>query len=120
MASLLFFHIHPMNIPKVPGSVTYAAAPDPRLSIQRERPLAQFDLDRMNYFLEGSKDRALETRKFIDQMERDPILAASPKDYDATKAEHRAFTLQKIDRLARYIEFETFDELERRLSIVCV
>lgn len=109
-----------MSIAKVTSSVTYSGAPDPRLSIVKERNLAQFDLDQMNYFLEGSKKRALETRKFIGQMERDPILAASPKDYDATKAEHREITIQKIDRLSRYIEVETFDELERRLSIVSV
>lgn len=109
-----------MSIAKVTGSVTYSAAPDPRLSIQAERESAKFDLDEMNYFLEGSKERAMETRKFIGQMERDPILAASPKDYDATKAEHRHITIQKIDRLSRYIEVETFDELERRLSIVSV
>lgn len=109
-----------MSIAKVTGSVTYSAAPDPRLSIQAERDSARFDLDEMNYFLEGSKERAMETRKFIGQMERDPILAASPKDYDATKAEHRKITIQKIDRLSRYIEVETFDELERRLSIVSV
>lgn len=109
-----------MSIARVTGKVTYGAAPDPRLSIQLERNAAQFNLDEMNYFLEGSKERALETRKFIGQMERDPILAASPKDYDATKAEHREITIQKIDRLSRYIEVETFDELERRLSIVSV
>lgn len=109
-----------MSIAKVTSSVSYSAAPDPQLSIQRERNAAKFDLNEMNYFLEGSKKRALEVRKFIGQMERDPILAASPKDYDATKAEHREITIQKIDRLSRYIEVETFDELERRLSIVSV
>lgn len=109
-----------MSIAKVTGSVTFGAAPNPRLLIQLERNAAQFNLDEMNYFLEGSKERALEVRKFIGQMERDPILAASPKDYDATKAEHREITIQKIDRLSRYIEVETFDELERRLSIISV
>lgn len=109
-----------MSIAKVTGSVSYSTAPDPKLSIVEERNAATFDLDEMSYFLEGSKQRALEVRKFIGQMERDPILAASPKDYDATKAEHREITIQKINRLSRYIEVETFDELERRLSIVSV
>lgn len=104
----------------VKGTVEYAQGPNPKNAIQQERAAATFDADQMNYFLEGSKERALEIRKFISQMERDPVLAASTKDYDATKAEHREITIQKINRLSRYIEVETFDALERRLSIVSV
>lgn len=103
---------------KVTGKVDYAAAPDPKSLIQKERDSAKFDVDQMNYFLEGSEERALETRRFIHQMETDPILAASSKDYDATKAEHRETTLKKINRLTRYIEVETFDQFERRMSII--
>lgn len=105
---------------KVGSAVSYSSPPDPRSLIQQERATAQFDLDEMNYFLEGSKERAFETRRFINQMETDPILAASPKDYDYTKAEHREVTSRKIDRLSRYIEVENFDQLERRLSIISV
>ncbi|PSK35299.1 hypothetical protein C7M61_004757 [Candidozyma pseudohaemuli] len=103
---------------KVTGKVDYSNAPDPKSLIQKERDSAQFDVDQMNYFLEGSKERALEVRKFIHQMETDPILAASSHDYDATKAEHRENTLKKINRLTRYIEVETFDSFERRMSII--
>ena len=53
-------------------------------------------------------------------MERDPILAASPKVYDLTKEEQRELTAQKINRVSRYIEVESFDELERRLSLISV
>lgn len=105
---------------KVQGTVDYQTGPDPKSLIQKERDAAAFNLDEMNYFLEGSKETAWETRRFISQMEKDPILAASPKDYDATKAEHRELTVKKINRLSRYIEVETFDQLERRLSIISV
>lgn len=105
---------------KVTGVISYGTPPDPQNLIQKERDAATFDLDEMNYFLEGSKERAIQTRRFMHQMETDPILAASSKDYDATKAEHRETTIKKIDRLSRYIEVDTFDELERRLSIISV
>lgn len=108
------------SVPTVKGTVSFNPGPDPRNLIQRERNAAVFDLDEMNYFLEGSKERAIETREFISQFERDLVMAAGPKDYDATKAEHRAITIQKIDRLSRYIEVENFDKLERRLSVVSV
>lgn len=44
---------------KVTGKVDYANAPDPKSLIQKERESAKFDVDQMNYFLEGSKERAL-------------------------------------------------------------
>lgn len=108
------------SVPSVKGTVSFNPGPDPQNLIQRERNAAQFDLNEMNYFLEGSKERAIETREFMSQFERDLVMAAGPQDYDATKAEHRAITIQKIDRLSRYIEVENFDQLERRLSVVSV
>lgn len=105
---------------KVSGVVSYGTPPDPRALIQKERAAATFDLDQMNYFLEGSEEAALETRRFIHQMETDPILKASSSDYDLTKAEHRALIAEKIDRLSRYIEVENFGQLERRMSIISV
>ncbi|SGZ49103.1 CIC11C00000003948 [Sungouiella intermedia] len=105
---------------KVEGTVSFEEGPKPKNAIQREREAATFDLDEMNYFLEGSKETALETRGFMSQFERDPILAASPKDYDASKPEHRQITIQKIDRLSRYIEVDTFDALERRMNLLSV
>ncbi|KAK7679108.1 fatty-acyl coenzyme A oxidase [Cerrena zonata] len=94
--------------------------PNPRNQIELERNNAQFDITKMNYFLEGSKERSEEVERFIQQMERDPILAASPKQYDFTKAEHREWTAKKIARLSKYIELETFDEFERRISLISV
>lgn len=105
---------------KVQGSVSYGLAPEPQNLIQDERKAATFDVDEMNYFLEGSKEKALETRAFMLQFERDSVLAASPKDYDASKAEHRQITIQKIDRLSRYIEVDNFDAIERRMSLLSV
>lgn len=94
--------------------------PAPRNLIQAERDASVFDPAVMNYFLEGSKDRSEETKRMIQQMERDPILAAKSKDYDLTKAEQRELTLKKINRISRYIESETFDEFERRMSLISV
>ena len=108
------------SLAQVTGSVDYSKGPDPSSLIQKERALAKFDMEQMNYFLEGSAEKAREVRKFVSEMERDPILAATTHDYDATKAEHREITVKKINRLSRYIEVETFDQLERRLSIVSV
>lgn len=105
---------------KVEGTVSYEQGPQPQNLIQNERKAASFDVDEMNYFLEGSREKAWETRAFMLQFERDPILAASPKDYDATKAEHRLLTIQKINRLARYIEVDNFEAVERRMSILSV
>lgn len=100
--------------------VSSLAPPNPKSFIQQERDAAVFNPEIMNQFLEGSKERSEETKRFIQQMERDPVLAARSTDYDMTKAEHREITTEKINRLARYIEYETFDEFERRLSLVSV
>lgn len=110
----------PSTIAQVTGAVEYGKGPEPRELLAKERAQATFSVDAMNFFLEGSKKRALETRRFIGEMERDPVLAASTRDYDASKAEHREITAQKINRLSRYIEVENFDQLERRLSVVSV
>lgn len=106
-----------MSVGKV---VSSSAPPAPRNFIQAERDAAIFNPEIMNYFLEGSKSRAEETKRMIQQMERDPILAASPKDFDMTKAQVRENTIKKINRLSRYIENETFDEFERRMSLISV
>ncbi|CAH6721855.1 acyl-coenzyme A oxidase [[Candida] jaroonii] len=106
-----------MNVNK---TVDSDAAPNPRNLIQQERSSAVFNPDLMNYFLEGSKERSEETKKMIQQMERDPILASRSNYYDLTKAEQRELTIKKINRLSRYIESETFDEFERRMSLISV
>lgn len=105
-------------MPRVANTVTVTPGPNPRNLIEAERNAAVFDPEQMNHFLEGLAEASEEVRTFMQQFERDPILAAGPKDYDATKAEHREITAAKINRLARYIETDTFDRFERRLSLV--
>lgn len=100
------------------NTVNSSAPPNPKQAIQVERESATFNIDEMNYFLEGSKERSDEVAYFVQQMERDPILAASPKMYDMSKDEIRELTARKIDRLSRYIEVDSLDSLERRLSII--
>lgn len=104
----------------VKNTVNSADPPNPRSLIQQERDAAVFNPEVMNYFLEGSKEKSDEVKRFIQQMERDPILAASPKVYDMSKEEHRKLTAQKINRLARYIEVDNFEQVERRLSLISV
>ncbi|EGV61818.1 fatty-acyl coenzyme A oxidase [Yamadazyma tenuis] len=106
-----------MTVTKVVNS---SAPPAPKNFIQAERDAAVFNPEVMNYFLEGSQERSQETKAMIQQMERDPILAARSSDYDMTKAEARENTIAKINRLSRYIESETFDEFERRMSLISV
>lgn len=100
--------------------VNSSQPPDSRSLIESERLMTVFDPKEMNYFLEGSKEASEEISRFIQQMERDPILASSSKIYDMTKAQHREITAKKIARLTKYIEDGTFDELERRLSLISV
>ncbi|CUM51923.1 uncharacterized protein AC631_05192 [Debaryomyces fabryi] len=104
----------------VAKNVESSEAPNPATLIGAERKAAVFSPEIMNYFLEGSKEKSEEVKKFIQQMERDPILAASSKVYDLTKEQQRELTAQKINRVSRYIEVESFEELERRLSLISV
>ena len=104
----------------VEKTINYSAPPDARNLIKEERASAQFDSQLMNYFLEGSKQRSEEISSLTQQMEKDPILAASPKDYGYSKEEHRKITAKKINRLSRYIESGSFDEFERRMSLISV
>jgi len=104
----------------VAKNVESSEAPNPASLIGAERKAAVFSPELMNYFLEGSKEKSEEVKKFIQQMERDPILAASSKVYDLTKEQQRELTAQKINRVSRYIEVESFEELERRLSLISV
>lgn len=71
----------------VSKNVDSSEAPNPATLIGTERAAAVFSPEKMNYFLEGSKEKSEEVKSFIQQMERDPILAVSPKIYDMTKAE---------------------------------
>lgn len=102
------------------NTVSTSKGPDPQASIAAERAAAKFNPEEMHYFLEGSKERAELNKDMIQQMERDPILAADSKYYDLTKDEQRELTAVRINRLARYIETENFEDFNRRLSLVGV
>jgi acyl-CoA oxidase len=101
-------------------TVTYAQGPDPKSLIQQERDATKFDTVKMNHFLEGSQERSELAARLIAQMERDPVLASGPDYYDLTKDQQRESTVVKIDRIARYLECESFDEFQMRLSILQV
>lgn len=100
--------------------VSSLKGPDPQTSIATERANSKFNPTEMHYFLEGSVERAELNKTMIQQMERDPILAASSKDYDLGKAEQRELTALKIARVAQYLENETFDDFNKRLSLIGV
>jgi acyl-CoA oxidase len=97
-----------------------AQGPDPSASIRKEREAAKFDPKAMHYFLEGSAERAELNKTMMQEMERDPILAASTKFFDLTAKENRELTAKRIARLAQYLENESFDHFNKRLSLVGV
>ncbi|GEQ69527.1 hypothetical protein JCM33374_g3199 [Metschnikowia sp. JCM 33374] len=96
------------SVPMEVLHVEYIPGPDPKLLIQQERASASFNIDHMNVFLEGSEEKARETRVFLGQMERDPILAATTIDYDATKAQGNGTTNQMhywlLQKQAAYVK----------------
>ncbi|ODV78504.1 acyl-coenzyme A oxidase 4 [Suhomyces tanzawaensis NRRL Y-17324] len=107
-----------MSISK--NTVTTSPGPDPQTSLQKERAKAAFDPVKMHYFLEGSKERAEIIKTMTQQMERDPIMVADASYYDLTKAQQRELTAVRINRIARYLETESFDDFQRRLSLLGV
>ncbi|CAN3358260.1 acyl-coenzyme A oxidase 2 [Diutina catenulata] len=104
----------------VKNTVSFEAGPDPATLIQTERAASKFNPKKMNYFLEGSVERAEEIASLQSQMERDPILASTPAYYDLTKDEQRELTAKKISRIARYLESNSFEQFEQRLSLIGV
>ena len=101
-------------------NVSLAQGPDPRSSIQTERANSKFNPEKMNYFLEGSKERSELFKGLAQQMERDPVLFTDGSYYDLTKDQQRELTAVKINRLARYRETDSIDTFNKRLSLVGV
>lgn len=101
------------TIDRIPG-------PNPSNLIQAERTNAAFVPEVMNYFLEGSKRVSEEIQIMIEQMEKDPVLASRSDYYDMTKDQLREVTLKKINRLSQYLELESFDLFEKRMSLISV
>ncbi|KAI3402891.2 POX1 [Candida oxycetoniae] len=101
-------------------NVSLSQGPDPKSSLQSERAKQKFDPQEMQYFLEGSKENAELIKSLTQQMERDPILWTDGSYYDLTKEELRKFTAVKINRVSRYLEFDSIQVFNRRLSLLGV
>ncbi|CAI5758715.1 unnamed protein product [Candida verbasci] len=102
------------------NTVSISQGPDPRSLIQKERAESKFNPQKMQYFLEGSKERAELIKQLLQQMERDPILFTDGSYYDFTKDQLRALTATKINRISRYLEGDSIDVFNRRLSLLGV
>ncbi|CAN3371442.1 hypothetical protein DIURU_005086 [Diutina rugosa] len=102
------------------NTVSYEQGPDPASLIAAERAQQKIDPVKMNYFLEGSQERSEEVARLTEQMERDPILAATPAYYDLSKEQERELTAKKIARVAQYLETNSFQEFQNRLSLIGV
>lgn len=109
-----------MSVPFTAKNVSLSKGPDPKTSLQTERDAQKFNPQAMQYFLEGSKERAELIKALTQQMERDPILWTDGSYYDMNKEQLREFTAVKINRISRYLEGDSIDVFNRRLSLVGV
>ncbi|KAG5422263.1 POX1 [Candida metapsilosis] len=109
-----------MSFPFTAKNVSLSKGPDPKTSIQVERDAQKLNPQAMQYFLEGSKERAELIKSLTQQMERDPILWTDGSYYDMDKEQLRKFTALKINRVARYLEGDSIDVFQRRLSLIGV
>ncbi|CUM64721.1 uncharacterized protein PRCAT00002331001 [Priceomyces carsonii] len=100
------------------NTVNSAPAPDPKNLIQVEREASKWQPLDMHSFLEGGKEQSEEFRSIVQQLERDPVLAVTPKSYDMTKAQQREDTARRIAKLAKYLELEGPKAFNRRLNIL--
>ncbi|KAG7194164.1 fatty-acyl coenzyme A oxidase [Scheffersomyces spartinae] len=94
--------------------------PNPGELLQAERRKQTVDPNRLHEFLEGSKEKSESFKRIVQQIERDPVLTSSPRMYDMSKAEQRDVTVDKINRLSKYIEVESFSDFNLRLNILSV
>ncbi|KAI5966956.1 POX1 [Candida pseudojiufengensis] len=101
-------------------NVSLSKGPDPRTSIQQERAQQKVNPQLLQYFLEGSEERAELIKSLQQQMERDPVLWTDGSYYDMSKDQLRALTALKINRVSRYLETDSIDTFNRRLSLIGV
>lgn len=85
--------------------------------LQKERTQQTLNVDKINAFLDPDHEN---TQKIFKQIIADPLLVNSKEYYDLTKPELRELSARKIQRLANYIENETGEEFENRLSLLSV
>lgn len=102
------------------NTVDSGKAPAPAALMKRERDASQFDPREMNVFLEGSKERSELNQTLIQQLERDPILSTTPKYFEATKEQQREESAVRIARLSRYLEQDSVEVGERRMSLFAI
>jgi len=101
-------------------NVSLAKGPDPKTSVETERAAQKFNPQAMQYFLEGSKEKAELINELIQQMERDPVLFTDGSVYDMSKEQLREATAAKINRVSRYLETDPIHIFSTRLSLIGV
>ncbi|QOU22001.1 hypothetical protein BRETT_002165 [Brettanomyces bruxellensis] len=96
--------------------------PNPASMIREERRRTSFNVQKMFEFLEGSKQKAVDTLSIMQQLERDPILRTSLRYYEYGTEKHREETAAKISRMAQYIEKDAPDmqTFQNRLNLIAV
>lgn len=102
------------------NTVNSSAPPNPSKSIQDERLQNQFEPTLMHEFLEGSRENSQQILRLYHQMERDPILCSSYKDYELNRLEERTKSALRINLLSRYIEEDSPSDFHRRLNLLAV
>ncbi|KAK8441894.1 fatty-acyl coenzyme A oxidase [Candidozyma auris] len=105
---------------QVSGFVDSTPAPNPRALLLAERAKGQFDPNKMHIFLEETAEKSRSFKRLVQQLDRDPILATGNKYYDLTKDQQRENTAVRIARLAQYIENDSQETWNQRVSLLSV
>lgn len=86
-------------------------------NLQKERAQQTLSVDSLNAFLDPDHKN---TAAIYQQIINDPVLVTSKSYYDLTKPQLRELCAHKVKRLSSYIENESFEEFENRLSLLSV
>lgn len=85
--------------------------------VQKERAQTTIDIDKINALWDSQHES---TQRFFKEIINDPILSTPKNFYDLTKAQQRELSAKKIQRLAAYIDNESFEEFENRLLLLSI
>ncbi|ONH68068.1 Acyl-coenzyme A oxidase [Cyberlindnera fabianii] len=85
--------------------------------LQKERQQQTLDTDKLNKFLDPDTEN---TQAIFKQLISDPILVSKRNYYDLTKPQLRELSAQKIQRLSSYIDNESDEAFENRLSLLAI
>lgn len=102
------------------NSVSFAPPPDPASLLRRERENASIDPLAMHRFIEGSAEKSNQILRLYSSLEKDPVMAASYRDYELDLEEQRELTTLRINRMTRYIETDSASDFARRLNLVTI